>query len=209
MADTLAFWFLIQCCSNAQDGSWSGCLVGKRPPWRGDASLSLPATQVLNPLEVSITLSRSRIHFYTFISTMRRCLAIFSSDSGLTLLKFPHDILDLIKNVRWAKKGVTEESSWKFCFEMQKEILVQVKLVCKGLHSQCHQYANAHCPMLNVYTIMWRPCATWASWPSRLCCRAKATLSHHWLPLRYHHQDHYIQKITYMYSTPFPNKSVI
>ena len=29
--------------------------------------------------------------------------------------------------LRWAKKGVTDESSWKFQIEMQKEIFVQVQ----------------------------------------------------------------------------------
>merc|ERR1711971_986348 len=33
--------------------------------------------------------------------------------------------LYLYQRLRWAKKGVTEESSWMFCFEMQKEIFVQ------------------------------------------------------------------------------------
>ena len=42
-----------------------------------------------------------------------------------------HEKLCLIKTCRWAKKGVTEESSWMFCFEMQKEILVQVTQICK------------------------------------------------------------------------------
>ena len=42
-----------------------------------------------------------------------------------------HGKLDLSENPRWAKKGVTEEGSWRFCLEMQKEIFVQVKHFCK------------------------------------------------------------------------------
>merc|ERR1712083_683423 len=37
----------------------------------------------------------------------------------------------LYQRLRWAKKGVTEEGSWRFCLEMQKEIFVQVKHFCK------------------------------------------------------------------------------
>ena len=38
-----------------------------------------------------------------------------------------HPYKDIIEMLRWAKKGVTDESSWKFQIEMQKEIFVQVQ----------------------------------------------------------------------------------
>ena len=45
----------------------------------------------------------------------------------MSQLPTQHPYKDIIEKVRWAKKGVTDESSWKFQIEMQKEIFVQVQ----------------------------------------------------------------------------------
>lgn len=148
---TFAFWLLIQLCPTFQDGSRGGCLDGERPPRRGDATLPLPAPQVPSQLSLS--------HFHFLIFTFTLSLLHFHFSTFTFTLSLPHFHLNvekphylyqrlgpfpkqcLIKSCRWAKKGVTDEGSWMFCFEMQKEIFVQVKLICKC--AQLKNYAKS------------------------------------------------------------------
>ena len=140
----LAFEFPIQLCQMYRMGLgavalWvKGHLDEEMPRYLYQRLRSYPFHVYLNH---TLTFTLSFSHFQSFTS-MRRCLVISTSDSGPTLSKFPwQNFLDHLfgtifcawqtrshRNVRWAKKGVTEESSWVFCYEMQKEIFVQVKL---------------------------------------------------------------------------------
>ena len=101
--------------------------------------------------------SRPNFHFLIFICTLS--LLHFHFSTFTFTLSLPHFHLNvekprylyqrlgpvpkqcLIKSCRWAKKGVTDEGSWMFCFEMQKEIFVQVKLICKC--AQLKSYAKS------------------------------------------------------------------
>ena len=74
-----------------------------------------------------------------------------------------HGKLDLSENPRWAKKGVTEEGSWRFCLEMQKEIFVQVKTLLQiylchrsiKLFRRCYNITFANLPVKGTWLHFW------------------------------------------------------
>jgi len=78
----------------------------------------------------------------------------------------------LYQRLRWAKKGVTEESSWMFCFEMQKEILVQalcnMGILAIPLMLQSQSYLKSPLTPLEI--------GAWIVWVVALLVEHKADL---------------------------------
>jgi len=78
----------------------------------------------------------------------------------------------LYQRLRWAKKGVTEEGSWRFCLEMQKEIFVQalcnMGLLAIPLMLQSQSYLKSPLTILEI--------VAWIVWLVSLLVEHKADL---------------------------------
>jgi len=78
----------------------------------------------------------------------------------------------LYQRLRWAKKGVTDESSWKFQIEMQKEIFVQalcnMGILAIPLMLQSQSYLKSPLTLLEV--------GAWTVWLVALLVEHKADL---------------------------------